>query len=277
MGLTRGAAALLLLPGCFWVTTKHEGQQLRKDVANLQTRMAKQEESLDQRVKQLDESVDKATKLLARNSADLGADVERLAADLAAMNGVVQDLKRENALLREQLDAQRDACERRLAATETRLAELEKQITAGRPTGPGPTTPQPTASELFDGAGKKMAAGQLADARRDYREFLKRFPTDDRADDAQYYLGELFVREGAHEKAIAEFQKVIDNYPNGDMVDDAFFAAGNAAAELKWCTDARAYFGVLLQKYPQSPHAKKAKERLDHLKKNAKNPKVCQS
>src|SRR5690349_20032205 len=89
------ALALTLAPGCFWATTKHEGDELRKDVASLQERVGKHEESVDERVKKLDESLDKATKLLARNIADLGTDVDMLGKDRSQLNGQLQDMRRE--------------------------------------------------------------------------------------------------------------------------------------------------------------------------------------
>ena len=53
--------------------------------------------------------------------------------------------------------------------------------------------------------------------------------------------------------------------------------AGEVAESLKWCTDARAYFGLLRQKYPKSSLARKAKAKDRTLKKNARNKKKCQS
>lgn len=278
------ALGALATPGCFWLTTKHEGNRLRSDVAELEKRIAKQEESLDAKVKQLDESLDKATKLLARNSADLGADVQKLSSEMASMNGEVEGVRRELEAVRAELALAREEnlqlrgdFEKRLVAAEARVAELEKQLATGAGTKPPPTAAQPTKEELFASAMKKLEAGQLTDARKELKDFLKKYPQDDRADDAQYWLGEIYYREQQYEKAIGEFQKVIDGWPNGDMVDDAFFQAGMSAVQMKWCTDAKAYFSVLVSRFKQSPLVKKAQQQLDYLKKNSRNKQVCQS
>ena len=76
---------------------------------------------------------------------------------------------------------------------------------------------------------------------------------------------------------MTEYQTVIDVYQDGDAADDAFLAAAMAATEKKWCGDARAYLDTMLRRFPQSPLAKTAKQKLDALKKQAKNPTVCQS
>ena len=282
------ALALALAPGCFWVTTKDEGNLLRKDVTSLQERMAKQEESVDERVKKLDESLDKATKLLARNSADVGSDVEKLGKDQAQMNGQVQDMQRQVEGMRAEVEALkaenaklRSDHEARLAAAEQRMAAFDpgagtKPI--DKPPGGTVTTPGGTVLDkdaLFARAKASLDNGQLTDARRDYSDFIKRFPKDVRVDDAQYALGETYYREKAYEKAIGEFQKVIDGFAEGDQADRALFRAGEAAIEMKWCVDARAYFGVLVQKYPKSSLLKNAKTKLEFIKKNAKKKDVC--
>lgn len=272
---------LLVLPGCFWVTTKSEGNGIRKDVRDLQGRIAKQEETVDAKVKQLDESLDKATALLKRNSADVGAQVDQLTKDAERSRQALEEMQAQIAAMQAQVDQARAdlekarlAAEQRLAAAEARVDALEKGAT--KPVKPDP--PKTADREAMWTAAKgRFDAGQLTDARTELRAYLKAFPKDDRADDAQFYVGETFFKEKQFEKAIAEYQKVIENYPDtADFVDDAFYAAGLASIELKWCVDAGAYLGEMLKRYPKSPLAKPAKTKLDFVKKNSKNKSVCQ-
>ena len=76
------AFAPLILTGCFWVTTKSEGESLRHDVDSLNTRISTKEKALDDQVKQLQAVIDEATKVLKRNNADIGADVDQLRTDV---------------------------------------------------------------------------------------------------------------------------------------------------------------------------------------------------
>src|SRR5687768_10711521 len=71
--------------GCFWVTTKREGETLRADVSALDARLGKREEDLEGKIQQLERVLAEATEVLRRNSADLGADVEELAQDIRKM------------------------------------------------------------------------------------------------------------------------------------------------------------------------------------------------
>jgi TolA-binding protein len=277
VGKALGIAALLAFaPGCFWFTTKSEGKQLRADLDGMEGRMSKTEQALEDKLVKLDAAIDKATKLLARNSADLGTEVDKLVKSQSEFNGQVEDMKREIAALRQQvlnLEAERSTYLKKIDEYEARISALEK----GKPLAGGGGAPAADKDALYKRAQASMDAGQINDARRDYRDFLKQFPTDPRADDAQLALGDLFMKEKTYDKAMGEFQKVVDGWPTGDLVDDALFRSGEAAAALKWCTDARAYFGLLVKDHPKSPLAKDAQKKLDYLKKNAKKKDICQS
>jgi tol-pal system protein YbgF len=269
-------------PGCFWVTTKDEGDRMRKQLKDLDVRVSKTEQSLDQRVKTLDESIDKATKILARNSADLGTQVDKFSQDLATTSGQIEMMQRTVDALRAsnaQTEQMRADAETRAAALATRVDALEKAlgVKPGPGAGTGPTTAQPTIdkNQLFDQANQKLQQGQYAEARRLFRLFVQNFPQDDRADNALYFVGQSFLKEKDYEHAIAEFQRVIDTYPNGDMADDAYSEAGTAAAAEQECRAAAAYWGELVKKFPKSPFAKPATQKLDYLRKHAKDPKVC--
>src|SRR5689334_1311833 len=74
-GPSLGVAAVLATSasGCFWATTKSEGQALRRDVTSLEQRVSAKEVDLTGKVDEVKRVLDEATKLLKRNSADLGA------------------------------------------------------------------------------------------------------------------------------------------------------------------------------------------------------------
>jgi len=268
-------ALLCAAPGCFWFTTKNEGAKLRKEVDNLKVRTTAQEASLGDKLKQLDTSLEKATKFLSTSSANIGTEVEKLADQVAQLSAVNESLRHDIDALREEMSKQRADYEARMGTYAERMEALEKAV-AGLQTK---ATPPPTADKdaIWADAQKKLAAAQYGEARKDLRTFIQKFGQDAKADDAQFAIGDTFYKEKDYEKAIAEYQRVIDSYPNGDMVDDAFLQAGLAALDMKWCVDAGAYLGELVRRYPQSSLLKTAKEKLAHIKKNAKNKNVCQT
>src|SRR5215470_266224 len=127
MGVMKQRAWLFLLaaaPGCFWATTKHEGEVMQEQIKSLDTRLKSQEEALGGRVKQLDDSIDKATKMLARNSADLGTRVDGFSDELAKIAGRIDTLQRTIDAARTEV-AQVKADQQTLAG---RMDNIEKQL-----------------------------------------------------------------------------------------------------------------------------------------------------
>jgi tol-pal system protein YbgF len=274
MGVARlcPVALICLLPGCFWVTTKYEGDVLRKDVKSLSARTTTIEKGMQEKLAQLDSSLEQAKKILTRNSADLVTNVESLADQTAKLTAQVETLRRENDALRADLARQRQEFEARVAETEQRVVALEKAASAK------PVASQPVIERdpLYEGAKAKLDGGQFSDARKDFRLFIQKFPEDPRVPAAQYWVGEAFYRERQYDKAIAEFQRLIDTYAKSEMVDDAFYEAGMAALDMKGCVEAAAYFGELVRRFPDSTLAKNAKAKITLIGKSKKNKDVCQ-
>jgi len=247
--------------GCFWVTTKHEGEKLRTDVDRLQTRV---DTELGAKVTKLEKVLDQATKLLARNSADLGAEVNGLAQENAKLTGIVMEVKRFNDELRKQMEADRKMYEERLEALETRLAS-----------GGSTSGPKRSANDIFDAGKTAFDGGKYAQAQAEFKAFVLTYPDHAKAGEAQYYRAESQFKDKDYRGALGEFQRVFEKYPKADLADDALFRAGESAEALKWCTDARAYYGLLRQRYPKSALAKKAKTKDADLKKASSDKKKC--
>lgn len=254
--------------GCFAFTTKHEGQELRQDVTSLEERLNKKEASIEEKIARLDETLEKATALLQKNSAGIGADVAALGEEQNNLNGLVMEARRETQAIKENMASVRETYEARIADLEERLAEVESKLNA---------PPPATANDLFGDAQKLLEDKSWGKARSMLRLFVQRFPDDRRVDEAQFLMARAFAGEGAHKKAIAAYQTVFDKFPKSKYADDALYEAGQNAEDLKWCTDARAYYGVLRKKYPKSALSKKAANRDKVLRKARKNKRICKS
>ena len=249
--------------GCFWVTTKHEGEELRKQVDQLNQKVSSQQQSVDTQVARLKDVLDQATKLLARNSADLGADVSSMQEEQQKLNGLVMDAQR----TAEDIHAAQNRQAQQLADLEKRLAEVEAKLVQ--------TTK--TADQLWSEGMADLRAGKLDDGRAALHSLIVKYPGDGKADNAQYQLAESFFKEKKYNESLRQFQAVFEKYPQSSLADDAAYHAGEAAEQLKWCTDARAYFGLLVKNWPKSNLARKARAQDARLKKLSHNKKKCQS
>jgi tol-pal system protein YbgF len=275
MGL-RGLGALALLSaacGCMFFTTKDEGQQLKTSLDKLRAQvddMTLREQELRKataeaksQVAKLREVLDQATNLVQRNSADLGVQVQKLQSDLAGLVGKTEEISHALDSVSKQFGEYR-------AQTDVKLEGLTTK--AGTATAP----PAPEDKDkLFDEAYKRYQQGQFEESRRLFRTFTTRHSRDERADNAQYWLGQSYYEERKYAAAIAEFKKVLDNFPRGDATDAAMFGMALSFVELKYCTEGEAYLQDLTKRFPRSPLVDKAQKKIKELKKMKRNKKLC--
>lgn len=130
------------------------------------------------------------------------------------------------------------------------------------PTGPaGGLSPQ----RMFDTAQADYAAGQWPLAISGFEQFIRSFPTSDKSDDAQFYIGESYQLDGKFKEAVGAYEKVIADYPSGDRVPQALYKRGVALSLLGENDRARESFQQVIRNYPQSEVAVLAKQVLDGL------------
>jgi tol-pal system protein YbgF len=99
-----------------------------------------------------------------------------------------------------------------------------------------------------------------------FKEFVKRNPDSEFADNAQYWVGECYYALKEYDQSILEFDAVRRKYPNGDKVAAALLKQGFAFLELGDKVDARLILQELIERYPLTAEAAKAKERLKALR-----------
>ena len=102
----------------------------------------------------------------------------------------------------------------------------------------------------------------LAAAKKYFQEVIQRYPKSENADNAQFWIGEIYYREKWYEKAILEYQKVIEKYPDGNKVPAALLKQGLAFHNIGDKANSRHILEELVKKYPKSNEAKIAREKL---------------
>jgi tol-pal system protein YbgF len=123
------------------------------------------------------------------------------------------------------------------------------------------------AQALYKRSYAALRAGDHAEAIAGLREFLRRFPAHDYADNAQYWLGEAYYDQKQYQRAIAEFRSVVTGYPRGNKVADALLKIGYSYAALGDRAKARDLLVQVTTLYPKSGPARLAAERLGQLDK----------
>ncbi len=132
--------------------------------------------------------------------------------------------------------------------------------------GAAPSSPPAqTPEELYQAAKRDFDRGDNETARAGFQLFLERHPKAANADNARFWLGETYYREQWYEKAILEYQEVIEKYPNGNKVAASLLKQGLAFANLGDKGNARLILKELIRKYPNSNEAKIARQKIEGM------------
>src|SRR5205085_3662232 len=115
----------------------------------------------------------------------------------------------------------------------------------------------PPAERGGDAAGDYRAAVDLVKAASydgaltALRAFLARYPRHDFADNAQYWIGEVFYAQKDYAHALSEFRKVVEVYPRGNKVPDALLKLGFCYQAMGQGEKARAMLEQVVNRYPK--------------------------
>lgn len=143
--------------------------------------------------------------------------------------------------------------------------------------GAAPVDPALTAARtdsMWEKGLKDFRKGYYRSASEVFQRVLLEFaPGDPRQAQAHFYLGESYFGSGSELQAVREFRKVSDEFPSNPLAPDALYRAGDAYAVLwrkpqldpTYGKSAQATYTELLNRYPDSPAAAKARVQLADL------------
>lgn len=246
---------------------------------------------------ELKTELDKTRKQLADTRAEVDAMRSRLNAAEGAVEeiksgagpgvgaGNMRELQSRLAALETEVKSQRELL--KVREDELRLLRDAVLKTGGAPTG---TAGKEPASAETAVAKPEAAQDPAATAQRDYedawkwlrkkddhgaidyrgaieqfKKFLEKHPGSNLADNAQYWIGESYYALQNFDQAIVEFNLVRKDYPKSDKVPAAWLKIGYSFAELGNRVDARLFLQEVINRFPQSKEAEKARDKIRSL------------
>jgi tol-pal system protein YbgF len=266
------SVGLLVIWGC---ATQSDVNTIDKRLTDMEVLDAQQRQYREQ----LKSDVENRNQQLRKQSAGLRAMLEEMNEEIRILSGRVEEL--EHTLKQEQQNAQE--LEKKREEKLDRLAELSDQhserivrmeqylnLESGKKpvavVAPGtPATKPSSEDEIYRSAKQAFDQGDSEAARKGFQEFISRYPDSKNADNAQFWIGEIYYREKWYEKAILEYQKVIEKYPKGNKVPAALLKQGLAFSNIGDNANAKLILEELGRKYPKSNEAKVAAEKLKEL------------
>jgi tol-pal system protein YbgF len=164
--------------------------------------------------------------------------------------------------------AQKDASLRlgnfdgRLLKVEKNLLELRAAQAALAAKALEPVVAAPSAESLYEqGRDLILNKDDTSKGRTLLEEFVKTRPQSELVPNAYYWIGEAYYSEKSFENAIVQFQDVIEKYPSHSKASASLYKQALAFESMGEGKKAAALLKKLIEVYPASDEAKKAKER----------------
>ncbi|WP_457754892.1 tol-pal system protein YbgF [Thermovibrio ammonificans] len=121
------------------------------------------------------------------------------------------------------------------------------------------------AKDLYRQAFDAMEAGNFDKAQQLFEQLVQQYPDSDLADNALYWIGEIYYSHNDYQTAANYFQQVIDKYPNGNKVPAAMLKLALCYRGMGNTQKAKEILKEVIDKYPGTPEASIAKVKLMEL------------
>ena len=226
---------------------------------------------------------------LRQQAASLRSEIKALHDDIRTLTGRIEEIEyrmnQKTEIEAESVQTKEEQVEKLAKATKSydeRIYRIEQYLNfeppeqtpaAEKPPAKIVPEPEPVAKvkqelpedEIYRMAKQAFDQGDSDAAREKFQELIRKFPKSERADNAQFWIGEIYYREKWYEKSILEYQKVIENYPKGNKVPASLLKQGLAFFNLGDKSNSRLILEELIKKYPNSNEAKIAKDKIKDL------------
>jgi TolA-binding protein len=151
------------------------------------------------------------------------------------------------------------------AKSRVELDDKLNKLAASKPLGDAVVDPSQVPEDKaahFAAAYEAYKAGEHDKSRALFKDYLTRYATDDKAGDAQYWIGASFLVQNKPATALGEYRKVIASYPKSAAVDTAIYGMADSFYRLHACTDAKGAIEALLKRNPSKTLSERANELL---------------
>ncbi len=242
--------------------------------------------SLEQRVQRLEQQMQGRGLIELMDRLDqLQREVQQLRGDVEVQGHALEQLKKRQRDLYVDIDRRLRQMEVRPApATQGAVPEAPPTAAAASAVSAGAAAatvvPKPAAAggeaaseadagkirQAYEDALNILREGRYEQAAEAFRKFLAAYPDSSYAANAQYWLAETYYVTRKFEAALAEFAKVLENYPGSVKTADAKLKMGFIQYELGNWAEARKWLEAVQREFPKTTAARLAAERLERMR-----------
>jgi tol-pal system protein YbgF len=237
--------------------------ELQTQVGQLQQQMTQMKQSFDERMgvmkNLLEQNTDAANKVTAainelqaslnKQQQDRTGDVDQISGQIQALNDTMDELKVRLAKLSKQFEDMQ-AAQQSMAAQQSQAQAMAQ--------APPPDVLYNNALRDYNGAKNDLAIQEFSD-------YIKFYPNTDLAGNAYFYLAEIQFKAGDYQKAVTNYDLVLQNFPSGNKAAAAQLKKGFALLELGKEDEGTIELKHVIQRYPRTNEATQAREKLRKL------------
>jgi tol-pal system protein YbgF len=196
--------------------------------------------------------------------ANSGARLDTMSTQVQGLSDNLEEIKSRLGKLNQQLvDLQNSV--QSIDAKISGTAPAPATGTASPTASASPSSPPPSADTLYSNGLRDITSGKYDLARSEFQEYLKFYADTDLASNAQFYLGEIAYKQKQYEEAVADYDKVLTNYPKSFKLAPARLRKGMALIELGQKTGAVRELREVVRRYPGTEEDRQARAKLKEL------------
>ncbi len=216
------------------------------------------------RIEELRKQVEAAAKLVEERLArveDRRALLE-LAGQIEALRGDIARLRGQLEVLQNQVENADKRGKDLYVDIDTRLRRLEQAKEAATDKPAAEAAPPPAEVKAYEAALNQFKLGNYPLAVSAFQGFLVTYPSSKLAPSAQYWIGNAFFAQRDYKQAILAQQRVLSAWPEDAKAPDAMLNIASAQDAMGDRRGAQKTLEALIAKYPASPAATSAKQRM---------------
>ena len=244
------SAALWLAGAGLAQAALFDDDEARRQVTNLRIQVEASQKTVNERMANIEAAVQDRRALV-----DLAAQLDALKQEIARLRGQnetllnqVENLERRQKDLYVDLDTRFRKLEQAQAQLQDKVATPEREAAREK--------------EVYEGALNQFRQNNFGSAITAFQAFMSSFPSSQLAPSAQYWIGNAYYALRDYKNAIAAQQKVVATWPDNAKASDALLNIASSQSEMNDARAARETLQLLVKKYPTSPAAEQAKQRL---------------
>lgn len=255
--------------------TRKESFEIKKDVSTLKEKTANVIREDD--FNALRESQGEMHARLLEISKDLQLLTGKFDENKYFTEKALKDSASEMNLLKAQItniEEQIKEMKNRLNTLEGHIEEAKKKVEEPKKESPQQQASQPPKPvepkdkvSLYEAAYDALKDKKYKEARDEFDAFMKEYPQDELADNAQFWIGETYYGEKDFEGAILAYEAVLKKYPKSEKAPGALLKQGFSFIEIGDKKTGKTILEKLVELYPESREAELAKKKMEEIEK----------